>query len=134
MKSHSFFSFIRKPKTNLQDNNLAKQVGYQMAYQYDMEENMAQDNKWLKNEIEVRESEMINEAQNFRYTEMEKEAIDFIKKDHKNQQDLSSAKNDEGNGNSNDMFIKTGVPGFDDLISNGIPRGSQILISGGPGT
>jgi circadian clock protein KaiC len=30
--------------------------------------------------------------------------------------------------------IRIGVPGFDELIANGIPKGSQILISGGPGT
>ena len=33
-----------------------------------------------------------------------------------------------------DVFVKTHVPGFDDLITKGIPKGSQILISGGPGT
>ncbi|MBN2422315.1 hypothetical protein JXB41_03745 [Candidatus Woesearchaeota archaeon] len=31
-------------------------------------------------------------------------------------------------------FIKTGVTGFDELIVSGIPKGSQVLISGGPGT
>jgi KaiC/GvpD/RAD55 family RecA-like ATPase len=31
-------------------------------------------------------------------------------------------------------YIKTGVTGFDGLIDKGIPKGSQILISGGPGT
>jgi KaiC/GvpD/RAD55 family RecA-like ATPase len=30
--------------------------------------------------------------------------------------------------------IKTGIPGFDDLIEIGIPKGSNILVSGGPGT
>ncbi|MBW2990731.1 AAA family ATPase [Candidatus Woesearchaeota archaeon] len=30
--------------------------------------------------------------------------------------------------------IKVGVPGFDELITNGIPKGSSILLSGGPGT
>jgi KaiC/GvpD/RAD55 family RecA-like ATPase len=30
-------------------------------------------------------------------------------------------------------FIRTGIPGFDDLVGNGIPRGHTILISGGPG-
>lgn len=29
--------------------------------------------------------------------------------------------------------IKTGIPGFDDLITGGIPQGSVILLSGGPG-
>ena len=32
-------------------------------------------------------------------------------------------------------WVKTGVPGFDDLIDEGgIPKGANILISGGPGT
>ncbi|MBN1503416.1 AAA family ATPase [Candidatus Woesearchaeota archaeon] len=30
--------------------------------------------------------------------------------------------------------LKTGVPGFDELIFNGIPSGSTILLSGGPGS
>ena len=30
--------------------------------------------------------------------------------------------------------IKVGVPGFDELITEGIPKGSSVLISGGPGT
>jgi KaiC/GvpD/RAD55 family RecA-like ATPase len=31
-------------------------------------------------------------------------------------------------------YLKTGIVGFDDLMVKGIPKGSQILISGGPGT
>ena len=31
-------------------------------------------------------------------------------------------------------YIQLNVTGFDELISTGIPKGSQILISGGPGT
>ncbi|MGC8816670.1 MAG: RAD55 family ATPase [Candidatus Hadarchaeum sp.] len=31
-------------------------------------------------------------------------------------------------------WIKLGIPGFNDLIEKGIPRGSNILVSGGPGT
>lgn len=31
-------------------------------------------------------------------------------------------------------WVKTGVPGFDELITNGIPRGNSVLVSGGPGT
>jgi len=32
-------------------------------------------------------------------------------------------------------WVKTGVPGFDDLIEEGgIPKGANVLISGGPGT
>ena len=32
-------------------------------------------------------------------------------------------------------WVKTGVPGFDDLIDEGgIPKGANVLISGGPGT
>lgn len=30
--------------------------------------------------------------------------------------------------------ILTGIPGFDDLFSKGIPKGTNILIAGGPGT
>jgi KaiC/GvpD/RAD55 family RecA-like ATPase len=30
--------------------------------------------------------------------------------------------------------IKIGISGFDDLVKHGIPRGSAVLISGGPGT
>ncbi|KYK27356.1 hypothetical protein AYK26_03800 [Euryarchaeota archaeon SM23-78] len=30
--------------------------------------------------------------------------------------------------------IRIGVPGFDQLITEGIPKGSSVLISGGPGT
>ena len=30
--------------------------------------------------------------------------------------------------------VKTGVPGFDELIEGGIPRGFNVLITGGPGT
>jgi len=31
-------------------------------------------------------------------------------------------------------FLKTYVPGFDTLIGNGIPKGSSILVEGGPGS
>ncbi len=31
-------------------------------------------------------------------------------------------------------LIKTGIAGLDDLLNGGIPRGNQVLISGGPGT
>ena len=30
--------------------------------------------------------------------------------------------------------LKTGVPGFDDLLEGGIPQGSRILLAGGPGS
>ncbi len=35
--------------------------------------------------------------------------------------------------NSNE-WLKTGVPGFDDLLYHGIPRGTSILVCGGPGS
>jgi KaiC/GvpD/RAD55 family RecA-like ATPase len=35
---------------------------------------------------------------------------------------------------NHEVYIKTGVQGFDDMIDLGIPKGSQILVSGGPGT
>lgn len=31
-------------------------------------------------------------------------------------------------------YIKIGVPGFDDLLEKGIPKGTNILVAGGPGT
>ncbi|MCK5281909.1 MAG: AAA family ATPase [Nanoarchaeota archaeon] len=31
-------------------------------------------------------------------------------------------------------YVKIGVPGFDDLIEGGIPKGSSILVCGGPGS
>ncbi len=31
-------------------------------------------------------------------------------------------------------FIKTGVPGFDDLFEHGIPKGSSVIIAGGTGS
>lgn len=33
-----------------------------------------------------------------------------------------------------DGYIKTGVPGFDALLKNGIPKGSSVLVCGGPGS
>ncbi len=34
-----------------------------------------------------------------------------------------------------EQFMETGVPGFDDLIDNkGIPKGTSVLVSGGPGS
>ncbi|MFA5103313.1 MAG: ATPase domain-containing protein [Candidatus Thermoplasmatota archaeon] len=31
-------------------------------------------------------------------------------------------------------FVKTGIPGFDDLFEQGIPKGSTVLIAGGTGS
>lgn len=31
-------------------------------------------------------------------------------------------------------FLSTNVKGFDELLAEGIPKGSQVLVSGGPGT
>lgn len=33
-----------------------------------------------------------------------------------------------------DEWVKTGIEGFDSLLEKGIPRGSPILVCGGPGT
>ncbi len=30
--------------------------------------------------------------------------------------------------------IKTGVEGFDELVEGGIPKGSFVVVTGGPGT
>ena len=35
---------------------------------------------------------------------------------------------------SNSGYIKTGIPGFDELLEDGIPKGSSILVAGGAGT
>jgi len=35
---------------------------------------------------------------------------------------------------SSDRYVKTGIAGFDKLLRNGIPLGSNILVSGGPGS
>lgn len=31
-------------------------------------------------------------------------------------------------------FIKTGIPGFDTLLKNGIPKGSSVMVAGGAGS
>ena len=33
----------------------------------------------------------------------------------------------------NTKYVKTGIPGFDDLFEHGIPKGSTVLIAGGTG-
>ena len=30
--------------------------------------------------------------------------------------------------------VKTGIPGFDDLVQGGFPKGASILVSGGTGS
>ncbi len=32
------------------------------------------------------------------------------------------------------IWLKTGIPGFDELMEKGIPKGASVLIAGGPGT
>ncbi len=39
-----------------------------------------------------------------------------------------------GNNKRNIEYIKTGITGFDSLLKNGIPRGSSVLVAGGPGS
>jgi len=43
-------------------------------------------------------------------------------------------KKESKDGGFNQEYIKTYVPGFDKLIGDGIPKGSAILIEGGPGS
>jgi circadian clock protein KaiC len=31
-------------------------------------------------------------------------------------------------------YIRTGIPGFDDLFEHGIPKGSSVIIAGGAGS
>ena len=33
-----------------------------------------------------------------------------------------------------EKFLKTGIPGFDNLLEHGIPSGKAILVEGSPGT
>lgn len=40
----------------------------------------------------------------------------------------------EKKGKVSKKFIKVGVPGFDDLFQEGIPKGSAVLIAGGTGS
>ena len=30
--------------------------------------------------------------------------------------------------------VRTGIPGFNDILNGGIPRRNTVLLSGGPGT
>jgi len=36
--------------------------------------------------------------------------------------------------NQKEKRVKTGIPGFDELVEGGLPRGSSILLSGSPST
>ena len=36
--------------------------------------------------------------------------------------------------NQKKEWVQTGIPGFDDLMEKGIPRGASVLIAGGPGS
>ena len=40
----------------------------------------------------------------------------------------------KGKRNEGKKFISTGIPGFDNLFKNGIPKGSSILVAGGAGS
>ncbi len=40
----------------------------------------------------------------------------------------------KGKNNIEEEFISTGIPGFDTLIKNGIPKGSSVIVAGGAGS
>lgn len=40
----------------------------------------------------------------------------------------------KGQSNRGEKYVKTGIPGFDGLFENGIPKGSSILVAGGAGS
>jgi len=40
----------------------------------------------------------------------------------------------QGKSNEEEKFISTGIPGFDNLFTHGIPKGSSILVAGGAGS
>ncbi len=35
---------------------------------------------------------------------------------------------------TSEEFIETGIPGFDTLLKNGIPKGSSVMVAGGAGS
>ncbi|MEM3373972.1 MAG: ATPase domain-containing protein [Candidatus Woesearchaeota archaeon] len=41
---------------------------------------------------------------------------------------------EKSNEKNKEIYFLTGIQGFDDLVGKGFPKGSQILVSGGPGT
>lgn len=40
----------------------------------------------------------------------------------------------KGKSSKKEKFVSTGIPGFDNLFKNGIPKGSSILVAGGAGS
>jgi len=40
----------------------------------------------------------------------------------------------KGGKGKNLQWLKTGIPGFDDLLKEGIPKGAAVLVEGGPGS
>ena len=57
--------------------------------------------------------------------------IDKIKSNVQKQMQGSSSKKDT---NSDKSYIQTGIPGFDGLFEHGIPKQSNVLITGTPGS
>lgn len=57
---------------------------------------------------------------------VKKKLVSKIKKNLKPKVSIAKKKEDE--------FVKTYVPGFDVLIKGGIPKGSAVLVEGGPGS
>lgn len=40
----------------------------------------------------------------------------------------------EVEGPNGETYVRTGIPGLDDLFERGIPRGSPVLVAGGAGS
>lgn len=64
----------------------------------------------------------------------EKEASVASEKEAKNFRKGLKEKAEKIKGKAAGEFVKTGVPGFDNLLEEGIPRSSSLLVAGGPGT
>jgi KaiC/GvpD/RAD55 family RecA-like ATPase len=47
---------------------------------------------------------------------------------------LTEEKQHPSLGGGKEEFVKTGIPGFDELLKEGIPKGSSMLVAGGAGS
>ena len=86
----------------------------------------------LHNEVKMEEKEEVHEEEKKGNEEIKKEGI--IKGDGITEE-IEEAENKKDNiDENNEEFIQINVPGFDDLLEKGIPRGSSVLVCGGPGS
>lgn len=62
------------------------------------------------------------------------EDTELIKKKKEEEKTKVEDKKIESIKQPSDEFIKVGIPGFDELVEKGIPKGSSVLLAGGPGS